>query len=147
MNSGYNDSTNLANPNPRVALNYSEEKGACVWVAEGNNGNGIAMFDAPYSTYTGISGNNTNNNDRLFGAYPNPCKDFTNISFELKSAENVKIILYDLYGRSVGKLTDQYFRSGKHDLRYDVSGFPSGTYIYKFQTAGTTLTGRLIGFR
>lgn len=144
VSSGYNDSSNLAAPYPKVALNMGQQKGANVWSAERAGGNGIAMFDAPYSTYTGIPGNNKPNDDRLFGAYPNPCKDVTNIGVELKKPGKVNITLYDLYGQSVGILTDQYYSSGKHYLRIDVSFFPSGTYIYKFQTSAYIASGKLM---
>jgi hypothetical protein len=144
VNPGYNDDANLAAPYPKVALNMGQQQGANVWSKEGTGGNGVAVFDAPYSTYTGISGNNKGNNDRLYGAYPNPCKDAVNIGFELKNPEKVNIILYDLYGQSVGVLTDQYFSSGKHNLKIDVSGFPSGTYIYKFQTSACSVSGRFM---
>jgi len=62
----------------------------------------------------------------------------------LRKPEKVNIILYDLYGQSVGILTDHYITSGKQNVRIDVFGFPSGTYIYKFQTSEFTASGRLI---
>ena len=115
-----------------------------VWAAEGTGGNGVAMFDAPYSTYTGISGNTNGNNDRLFGAYPNPCKDFTMIDFDLKTPGKVKIELYDIYGQVVGILKDQYFTAGKHKIEFDISKYPSGTYIYEFHTSSCSVSGKLI---
>ena len=75
VSTGYNDDNNLAAPYPKVALDLGQKEGANVWTKEGTGGNGVDMFDAPYSTYTGISGNNTGSLARLIGAYPNPCSN------------------------------------------------------------------------
>jgi hypothetical protein len=144
VSSGYNDDASLAAPWPKVALNMGQQEGANVWIKEGTGGNGVAMFDAPYSTYTRISGNNNGNNDRLLGVYPNPCRDVATIGVELKNPGNVKITLYDVYGQSVGVLTDRDFTSGKHNLKVDISNYPPGTYIYNLQTSAFPGSGKLV---
>jgi len=72
VTTGYNDDDNLSAPYPKVALDLGQKQGVNIWAKEGTGGNGVAMFDAPYSIYTGISGNNTGGLARLIGAYPNP---------------------------------------------------------------------------
>jgi hypothetical protein len=144
VSSGYNDSSNLLAPHPKVELNLEQQNGVNVWTAGRAGENGIAMFDGPYNYPAGISQDHQKEFAILYGAHPNPCKDVTNIGFELKKPEKVNITLFDMYGQPIEMLTDQNYSAGKHDLRIDVSKYPSGTYIYKFQTSETVTSNRLI---
>ena len=56
VSQGYNDNNNLVAPYPKVDLNIVQQNGMNAWISAGTGGNGIALFDAPYSTYTGVSG-------------------------------------------------------------------------------------------
>ena len=132
VTTGYNDDSNLASPYPKVVLDLSKEQGAVVWAKEGTSGNGIALFDAPYSTYTGVSGHSTGSSANLIGIYPNPSNTTIKIAFELKIAGNVTIGVMDIMGQTIGTVTDQVYSPGKHVVKYDVSNLPDGNYLYKF---------------
>jgi len=147
VNPGYNDSANLAAPYPRVALDISQQQGVNIWSSEGPGGKGIAMFEAPYSTYTGISGNNTADNKKLFWVYPNPCNSSLTVRFELKNPEMVTITLYNLIGKPVGIITDQCYTAGRHILNYNVSLFPSGSYFLEFRNGTFVSTSKVIIIR
>jgi Secretion system C-terminal sorting domain len=147
VTTGYNDDNNLAAPYPKVALDLGQRQGANVWSREGTGGNGIAMFDAPYSTYTGISGNNTGALARLIGAYPNPCSNNIKIAFELKKSGKVTINVLSILGQPLGTVTDQYYPEGRHVVRYDVSDFPAGTYFYNFRIGDFTTLGKFTVIR
>jgi hypothetical protein len=143
----YNDSPNLAAPYPKVALDMGQQQGADVWIKEGTGGNGVAMFDAQYSTYAGVSDNNSGTFARLIGAYPNPCSSYIKIAFELQKPEKVTIILMNILDQPLGTVTDQYYSEGKHVVNYDVSNFPEGTYIYNFRSANLTTAGKFTMIR
>ena len=147
LNAGYNDSSDLANPFPIVALNFDQQQGANVWSAEGTGGNGIAMFDAPYSIYTGISENNITNSNDYFRIYPNPCNNILNISMELKNSENVTIIMYELLGKIMAKVTDQKFPANRNVLKYNVSDIPPGSYLLSIKTITYNETLKLLLMR
>lgn len=134
LNSGYNDSSNLVKPYPRVVLNIAEQQGANVWAAEGTGGNGIAMFDAPYSIYTGFTENNKTDNFEIFHVYPNPCSSFVNVAFELRSTESVTISITDLLGKKMEILQDQVYHNGIYLIKCDVSHFPQGSYLLSIKT-------------
>ena len=105
------------------------------------------MFDAPYSTYTGISGNNTGSLVRLIGSYPNPCSNEIKISFELKKSGKVIINVLSILGQPLGTVTDQSYSEGKHVVKYDVSNFPAGTYFYNFRVGDFTTSGKFTVLR
>jgi len=147
ISQAYNDNSNLIAPYPKVKLNIGQQDGMNAWISEGTSGNGIALFDAPYSTYTGISGNNTGSLVRLIGAYPNPCSNEIKIAFELKKTGKVTINVLSILGQPLGTVTDQSYSEGKHVVKYDVSDFPAGTYFYNFRLDDFTASGKFTVIR
>ena len=147
ISSGYNDNSNIASPNPKVALNFGQQEGSIVWAAESTGGNGIAMFDAPYSTYTGIFGNRLTDNSELFRIYPNPCNSVMTLEFDLSNPETVTITLYNLIGKQVGIIADQFYHDGRYLLKYDGTSLPTGSYLLSFKTPHATRTCKLLIIR
>jgi hypothetical protein len=143
ITTGYNDDSNLASPYPKVILDLGQEQGANVWAKEGTGGNGVAMFDAPYSTYTGISVNNIAGNGLNCRAYPNPCNQSVIIAFELKRTEKVTIHLYNLVGQLMEVYSDQLYPAGKHEVNIDVSKLSSGSYLYILKAGDFSDSGKI----
>ena len=132
VSTGYNDAPDLEDPHPKVEIDFSEQKGINVWRSEGTGGNGVALFDAEYSTYTSVSEIDHGEGERLLGAYPNPCDQYLNIAFELEKSEKVTIRLYDLSGKSLEFICNQNFPAGNNTFKADVSDLSPGTYLYSF---------------
>ena len=78
INSGYNDSTNLINPFPKVEINPVLNMVANIWDGERVGGYGEATFDAEY-TPEGIGEQHQSATAKLEGAFPNPCNTWTKI--------------------------------------------------------------------
>jgi Secretion system C-terminal sorting domain len=142
VSQGYNDNNNLVAPYPKVDLNIVQQDGMNAWISAGTGGNGIALFDAPYSTYTGVSENNIGTSAKLIGSYPNPCSNKIKISFELKNAGKVTINLMGIMGQPLGTVTDQIYSAGKNAVQYDVSGLPSGSYFYTVRSGEFSAAGK-----
>ncbi len=73
-----------------------------------------------YDQGTGISG--AANPDPLFEmypVYPTPFSSVVSIAFSLPTDGNVKIIIYDIMGREVATLSDQFTISGFHTWLWD----------------------------
>lgn len=79
----------------------------------------------------------------LLPAYPNPFNPTTQISFELPESRHVKVVVYDMAGRELTKITDQFYNAGKYQVRFDGSAYSSGNYIIRFQ-AGEFVTSQTI---
>ena len=144
LSSGYNDLTNLIAPNPKVNINPIEEKSLHTWIAENQSGNGMAMFDAEYSTYTGVSKNNESDVVKLFGVFPTPCKTNVSFAFELNESQNVLIRVYDLLGRPISTIADRVYPAGTNTISYDVSGLQSGSYLYSITVKGYVISGKIV---
>jgi hypothetical protein len=76
--------------------------------------------------------------------YPNPFNPSTSIKFSLPQAENVKLVVFDLLGREVATLVNEYKTSGIYEVNFDASSYASGVYFYSIQTPNFTQTKRML---
>jgi len=70
--------------------------------------------------------------------YPNPFNPTTKISYSLATASFVSLEVFDVLGRKVGCLVNEYKNAGNYMVEFDGSNLSSGIYFYKFK-AGNTL--------
>src|SRR4030095_14697306 len=68
---------------------------------------------------------------KLFQNYPNPFNPVTNISFDISSSANVKLIIYNMLGGEVEALVNENLRPGRYTFDWNANNFASGTYIYR----------------
>jgi len=76
--------------------------------------------------------------------YPNPFNASTTLRYEIPKAAWVKITLYDLLGRSVGVLVDEYQRPGAYQIAWDAVDFSSGLYLVHMATGSFTSARKLM---
>jgi hypothetical protein len=72
-------------------------------------------------------------NYRLVGNYPNPFNPTTNIVFELASATEVNIDIFNILGQRVASLPLGLRSVGQHEVSFDASNLSSGTYFVRMQ--------------
>lgn len=85
---------------------------------------------------TGISanGNNTPADFSLLQNYPNPFNPSTTISYLLPTASNVSLRVYDVSGRQVSVLVNEYKPAGKYSVKFDdIDNLASGVYFYSIE--------------
>ncbi|MBM4177096.1 MAG: T9SS type A sorting domain-containing protein [Ignavibacteria bacterium] len=70
----------------------------------------------------------------LYQNYPNPFNPITIISWQLVIASNVQIKIYDLLGREIKTLVNQYSNPGEYKVTFNAEGLPSGIYFYRIIT-------------
>lgn len=73
--------------------------------------------------------------------YPNPFNPSTIISYQLPAATLVRLAVYDLLGRELAVLANERKAAGRHEVRWDATGFPSGIYVCRM-TAGSYSSAR-----
>lgn len=76
--------------------------------------------------------------------YPNPFNPTTNIEFSLPVSGNVKISVYDMLGKEVSVLANQFMQAGTYKSDFDANSLPSGTYFYRIETEGFTDTKKMM---
>ena len=70
---------------------------------------------------------------QLYQNYPNPFNPITIINYELKNRNNVNITIYDLTGREVETLINQFQNKGRYSVVFNAGALASGIYIYKLK--------------
>lgn len=77
---------------------------------------------------------------QLFQNYPNPFNPSTQISFSVDQPTDLTLKIYDLTGRVVAEVWNQYTAPGYYELTFDASNLSSGTYMYRLMSRnGNTL--------
>lgn len=83
-------------------------------------------------------------NYSLHQNYPNPFNSSTIISFDVKKNAHVKIVLYDMTGKEMDILVNEYFQAGSYKTTNWFGNYPSGVYFYKMTSDGFSETKKLI---
>jgi hypothetical protein len=89
-----------------------------------------------YPTGIGNSNNRIPETYRLEQNYPNPFNPVTNISFAIPKAGNVKLVVYDILGREVATLLNDFKQAGSYTIPFNASEFASGVYVYRMESGG-----------
>ncbi len=79
----------------------------------------------------------------LLQNYPNPFNPTTTIPFEISKASNVRIRVFDMAGKKVADLCDEFFQTGKHEISFNASNLSSGIYFYSIQADNFTTTRKM----
>lgn len=76
--------------------------------------------------------------------YPNPFNPTTTIRYQLPVAGQVSLKIYDLLGREVATLVNEYQPAGTHEVNFLGRDLPSGMYIYRLQGKSINLVKKMM---
>ncbi len=76
--------------------------------------------------------------------YPNPFNPTTTISYDMLTASEVSVKVYDMLGREVATLVDGQQSAGRHAVTFDARGLASGVYLCRLSSANFAATTRLL---
>lgn len=62
--------------------------------------------------------------------YPNPFNPETQIDYSIKEAGHASLMVYDITGRKVAELVNEYRPEGFYSVSFNGKDLPSGMYIY-----------------
>jgi hypothetical protein len=105
---------------------------------------GLDIIVLKYSTTTGIR-NNSNlipKENKLFQNYPNPFNATTKIEFAIKENGAVQLVVFDILGRKIYSLVDNYRSAGKYETTFDASNLSSGIYFYRLSFKGEVIDNK-----
>ncbi|MBZ0198734.1 MAG: T9SS type A sorting domain-containing protein [Ignavibacteriaceae bacterium] len=66
--------------------------------------------------------------------YPNPFNPSTTINYELPQDGVVALKVYDILGKVVQTLVNEYKTKGRYEVNFDASSLSSGMYIYEIKS-------------
>jgi len=81
--------------------------------------------------------------------YPNPFNPETTISYSIPKSDHVTLKVYDLLGREIATLVNEYKQPGNYKVIFNVetlraTSLPSGIYFYKLQSGGYSEVKKLV---
>ncbi len=71
----------------------------------------------------------------VFQNYPNPFNNSTAIDIDMSTSETVRVEIFDLVGRRVSTLAEEFFKSGRHRFLWHAGHVSSGVYVCRVTTA------------
>jgi hypothetical protein len=80
----------------------------------------------------------------LFQNYPNPYNPITNIKFDLPKDIFVTIKIYDMLGREIKTLVNEYKNAGSYIVSFNGSELSSGIYFYRIQAGNYVSVKRMV---
>jgi aminopeptidase N len=82
----------------------------------------------------------------LYQNYPNPFNPATVITYQLPNSSNVQLKVYDVLGREITMLVNEYKSAGKYTIPFSTAnlGLASGVYYYTLQTDNFIQTKKMI---
>lgn len=76
--------------------------------------------------------------------YPNPFNSETVIKFSISKKENVKLSVFDITGKELRVILDDYLNEGIYEKHINFQDLPSGVYIYKLSAGSYTESRKMI---
>jgi hypothetical protein len=75
--------------------------------------------------------------------YPNPFNPEVTIKFRIKNDGFTRIRIYDLLGREVMQIANEYLRAGEYERNWISKGLASSVYIVRLETSLNTYAKRI----
>jgi predicted acyl esterase len=76
--------------------------------------------------------------------YPNPFNPLTTINYSIREAGNVEIKVYDLLGREVAVLVNDFKQAGNYEVTLNAQNLSSGIYFYRMTSGNFTDVKRMV---
>jgi len=83
-------------------------------------------------------------NFEVFQNYPNPFNPVTTIKYHLPSEGKVDIRIFDILGREVETLVNEFQRAGSHSIQFNGNNLSSGVYLYRVQFKEQSFTRKML---
>jgi hypothetical protein len=74
----------------------------------------------------------------LFQSNPNPVRSGydASIKYRVNTANQINLTVYDVLGREIVELVNDYKSAGVYSVNFNTKGLPSGVYFYKLRAPG-----------
>jgi predicted outer membrane repeat protein len=103
----------------------------------------MGAYESEYPVRVGEEPSGLPSDYALFQNYPNPFNPSTKISWQVPIGGWQTLKVYDLLGREVTTLMDEYKPAGKYEVEFNASTLPSGVYFYQLRVGGPEINSQL----
>ncbi len=81
---------------------------------------------------------------QLFQNHPNPFNPSTHIRYALAESGQTNLTIYDIQGKVVETLVNEYQPAGYYSIQWNAADRPSGLYFYQLNSQGSNVTKKLL---
>jgi hypothetical protein len=111
----------------------------------GGIGRGDALFESlSIVMNTGNTHQTISTSNSLQQNFPNPFHTATNITFYVAKSTEVKLVVYDIAGREIQTLINDFLQPGTYVTSFDGSALKSGMFFYKITAGDYCATRRMM---
>ncbi|MFA6468283.1 MAG: T9SS type A sorting domain-containing protein [Bacteroidota bacterium] len=110
----------------------------------GNPVNGMANLILNATTSVTV---NTSVQPTLYGLeqnYPNPFNPSTTINYSLPKSDRTTLKIYDVLGKEVATLVNEYQQAGQYSVRFTASQLSSGIYFYRLESGSFGIVKKMM---
>ena len=115
-----------------------------LWSINSNINNGYPYFASGIATSVKGGTDVITKTFSLLQNYPNPFNPSTKIMYQLPSSDNVSIKIYDVLGREVVSMVNEYKPAGTYTATFNASNIPSGVYFYQLKSGSFLQTKKML---
>ena len=102
----------------------------------------IVRFTVPTVSSVDESGNKFNY--ILSQNYPNPFNPSTKIKYSIANGSQVEIVIFDILGKEITKIVNEYKNAGSYEVSFNASEIPSGIYYYRLKAGSYSSIKKLV---
>lgn len=80
----------------------------------------------------------------VYQNYPNPFNPSTTLRFYNDAQQNIKVDIYDILGRRIKTITDDFYSVGEQTIKFHAENLSSGIYVYVISTPAKQHSGKML---
>ena len=80
----------------------------------------------------------------LHGNYPNPFNASTTIQYELKENSAITISIFNIHGKEIDMIVNDYQQAGEHSITWNGQYVPSGIYFIRLSSGEIVQTRKAV---
>ena len=97
-----------------------------------------------YITAVDVPKNTIPESFKVYQNYPNPFNPVTKISWQSPVSSQQTLRIYDILGREVATLIDEFKPAGRYEISFNGADLPSGVYFYQLKSGEYTAVKKMI---
>jgi len=122
--------------------NWGDADRKTLYITGGSSVYKIALNITDVQSQGGKTG--MNNSFELYPNYPNPFNPSTKIRYTITKGSEVKLSVYSLLGQEVARLVNEYKPTGSYEETFNAGKLASGTYIYRLDAGGYSVSNKMV---
>jgi hypothetical protein len=102
------------------------------------------LFKTTKPTVSAVDVTKTESTTIFLENYPNPFKASSVISWQSPVGCRQTLKVYDIFGKEIATLVDEYKPAGKHEAEFNGNSLPEGLYLYQLKAGNYIYSKKMV---